>query len=416
MINLKKYLKISLVYNYLKLIILFLILEIWLYFLASIFILFLRKFKKYFNIRFGKCRVDVIGNSIHNLDCYIGEKKISKKNSKDYFFVHGESCNSFLLKLVKRNLKIFWFVKYFYKVDKLLPGKSSLCVYPGDYRAIGLGTDPDKIISKTSNNIVFSDEENKFGFNYLQKIGIGSKKFICFVYRNESYKKKYYPKINFSYHNYRDTKIDSYYEALNYFTSKGYYIIRMGKGEEHPIKIKNDKIIDYSFSRSRSDFLDIWLMSQCEICFSSGTGLDDVAIAFRKPLLHVNLIPMAAIRSYYPNMLCIFKKLKFQGENKYLNTSKLIELNIENILFNQEYRSKNISIVDNSPEEIKKAAEEMYLRINNQWEDSEVSNNDQIRFWDKLFLSKNFSSGKRWINKGCKIGSNFLKENKHLLN
>ena len=58
----------------------------------------------------------------------------------------------------------------------------------------------------------------------------------------------------------------------------------------------------------------------------------------------------------------------------------------------------------------------MYLRINNQWEDSEVSNNDQIRFWDKLFLSKNFSSGKRWINKGCKIGSNFLKENKHLLN
>ena len=89
MINLKKYLKISLVYNYLKLIILFLILEIWLYFLASIFILFLRKFKKYFNIRFGKCRVDVIGNSIHNLDCYIGEKKISKKNSKDYFFVHG---------------------------------------------------------------------------------------------------------------------------------------------------------------------------------------------------------------------------------------------------------------------------------------------------------------------------------------
>ena len=238
--------------------------------------------------------MDVIGNSIHNLDCYIGEKKLFKKNFNDYFFVGEDCCNSFLLKLVKRNLKIFWFIKYFYKIDKLLPGKSNLSIYPRDYRLIGSGgTDPDKIISKTKNNIVFSNEENELGFKYLREVGINSKKFVCFIFRNESYKKNYYPKINFSYHNYRNTNIESYYEALNYFTRKGYYVIRMGKGEDHPIKIKNDKIIDYSFSKFRSDFLDIWLMSQCDICFTSGTGLDDVALAFRKPILNVNLIPMA---------------------------------------------------------------------------------------------------------------------------
>ena len=81
-------------------------------------------------------------------------------------------------------------------------------------------------------------------------------------------------------------------------------------------------------------------MSQCEICFTSGTGLDDVAMAFRKPLLNVNLIPMASIRSYYPNILCIFKKFKFQGENEYLNLSKLINLMQKIFFHTQEYIAK----------------------------------------------------------------------------
>ena len=319
-------------------------------------------------------------------------------------------------KFIRRNLKIKWFVKYFYKINKLLPGKSNLSIYPEDYRSIGSGgTDPNRIISKTKNNLVFRKEEEKIGLNYLKNVGIGSKKFICFIYRNESYKKNYFPKINFSYHNYRNTNIESYYEALNYFTSKGYYIIRMGKGEDHPIKIKNEKIIDYSFSKYRSDFLDIWLMSQCDICFTSGTGLDDVAIAFRKPILNVNLIPMASIRSYYPNILCIFKKLKLKGENEYLKLSKLIDLNAENLYLTHEYNSRKILIQDNSSEEIKKAAEEMYLRITNQWEEKKNLSDQQTKFWEKLFLSKNFSSGRRWINKSCKIGSDFLNVNKHLL-
>ena len=58
----------------------------------------------------------------------------------------------------------------------------------------------------------------------------------------------------------------------------------------------------------------------------------------------------------------------------------------------------------------------MYLRVNNQWIENKNSNEDQLKFWNRLLSSKNFSSGRRWINKGCKIGSDFLRTNKYLLN
>ena len=69
----------------------------------------------------------------------------------------------FLLQLIRRNLKIKWFVKYFYKINKLLPGKSNLSIYPEDYRSIGSGgTDPNRIISKTKNNLVLEKKKKNW--------------------------------------------------------------------------------------------------------------------------------------------------------------------------------------------------------------------------------------------------------------
>ena len=87
MINIKQHLKVSFILKCLKLLIVFFLIEVWLFAIALILILFLRVFNKYFNIRFGKWRIDVIGNSIHNLDCYIGEKKLFNINSRDYFLL-----------------------------------------------------------------------------------------------------------------------------------------------------------------------------------------------------------------------------------------------------------------------------------------------------------------------------------------
>ena len=105
-----------------------------------------------------------------------------------------------MLQLIRRNLKIKWFVKYFYKINKLLPGKSNLSIYPEDYRSIGSGgTDPNRIISKTKNNLVFRKEEEKIGLNYLKNVGIGSKNLFV-LFTEIGLTKKIIFKINFPYH------------------------------------------------------------------------------------------------------------------------------------------------------------------------------------------------------------------------
>ena len=409
----------TLLLKYFKFSLIFLIRDIWLYVLTFPILILIKVFNKFLKIRFGKCRIDVIGNSFFNLDSYLGELKLSKKRYNDFFYTEGKSCNSFFLKLAQRNLKIYWFIKYFYEMSKFLPGTENLQIIPEDYRAIGNGgTDPNKIISKTRDNIIFKDNEDKLGYSFLENTGIKNNKYICFIYRNSAYKKKSFlsSEIDFSYHDYRNSELEDYKEALNYLTDQGYYIIRMGKSEDQPIQMNNKKIIDYSFSKKRSDFLDIWLMSKCYFCFTSGTGLDDVAIAFRKPLLHVNQIPISGIRTYYPNILCIFKKIKKSPTNKIMNLSDIIKSNSDYLLHSEKYKKKNLSILNNTSKEIVSVTKEMHLRMVNNWPESENSKKEQDLFWKNLSLSKNFSAGYRWINRGCKVGSKFLEDNKNFLN
>ena len=65
-----------------------------------------------------------------------------------------------------------------------------------------------------------------------------------------------------------------------------------------------------------------------------------MAIAFRKPLLHVNQIPISGIRTYYPNILCIFKKIKKSPTNKIMNLSDIIKSNSDYLLHSEKYKKK----------------------------------------------------------------------------
>ena len=61
---------------------------------------------------------------------------------------------------------------------------------------------------------------------------------------------------------------------INLIISRGYYVIRMGRDAKKRVSISNPKIIDYPFSPHASDFADIYLMANCELCISTSTGLE----------------------------------------------------------------------------------------------------------------------------------------------
>ena len=118
-------------------------------------------------------------------------------------------------------------------------------------------------------------------------------KFICLTVRDEKYKKQFSsnkftdPKY-WNYQNFRNAKIENYYHVAQELLDRNYWVIRMGKITSREMIIKNDKFLDYSFSSYRDDFLDMWLMANCFFSISNSTGIDEVAKAFRKPIVNTD--------------------------------------------------------------------------------------------------------------------------------
>ena len=46
-------------------------------------------------------------------------------------------------------------------------------------------------------------------------------------------------------------------------------------------------VIDYAFSPIKSDFLDIFLLSNCEFCLTTDLGLDSIPLIARRPIAYI---------------------------------------------------------------------------------------------------------------------------------
>ena len=88
-----------------------------------------------------------------------------------------------------------------------------------------------------------NQEEKKRGFALLEKMGIPKNaKFVTLIVRDLKYLKKKWPKKNWKYHNYRDTKLENFNMVTKKLTNMGFYVVRMGSNVKRKFSIKNPKI------------------------------------------------------------------------------------------------------------------------------------------------------------------------------
>ena len=79
----------------------------------------------------------------------------------------------------------------------------------------------------------------------------------------------------------------------------------MGAVVKKPIDTNNKMIIDYASNNLRTDFMDIYLGSQCEFCLTTGTGFDGITLMFRKPNIYVNIAPLFDLRMECSSLISI---------------------------------------------------------------------------------------------------------------
>ena len=207
------------------------------------------------------------------------------------------------------------------------------------------------------------------------------KKFVCLVVRDSAYLKIKYPNTDWSYHDHRDSDIDLYLEAAEYLTTQGYYVFRMGENVDKALKSDNPMIIDYANNGMRSDFLDIFLGANCSFCISTGLGFDGIPSIFRRPILFIGSTPVGGLHLSSKDYLVSFKHHYSHSLKRNLTLKEIFDNELDFAYTKNEFINKNVEINGLSSQEIRDITEEMVLRTNNKYNETEEEKQQQIEFF-----------------------------------
>lgn len=388
--------------------------------LSGVFILLL----PFVKIRLVKLFSDRIGHYALNTELMLCTLEQVKSNRKiKYLFYTCSSsvpmCNTQLHIMWRRVIPVFPFPDIAWKTDKILtcilgdryaldPIKQQFEPSSGDKNIDGLLQ-----VTKHS-HLHFTDSENILGLNIMQDLGLPDKsKFICIMIRDADYLKKHLPGLEWDYHDYRNASIDQYAKAALFLANKGYYVIRMGKYVEHTFEVDHPNIIDYACHALRSDFMDIFLLSRCYFFISNSTGLDSVPQVFRKPALLTDLPLPAGIPTWYP-CLCIAKKTVCSVTKRLLTFKEVHEMYLKSRpITSAILKSLNVSLVDNSSDDILDVVIEMEARLHGSWLENPSDESLQRQFWIDFPVSFENSKGSLMHaqNINIRMGSHFLRDN-----
>ena len=360
-----------------------------------------------------------LGHYIAETELYLSEREFdsNKKKYFDIFFYYGPICNYYLHKIIKKKVLVLprILLEPIYLINKtlnLIYKKIGLSINESKYiipRPECQDRDVNGLFLKSKQKINFFDSDIKKGLETLRKLGVKSNKYVCLAVRDSNYLDTVFPKGNWKYLDFRNGDIKNYVMAAEELTKRGYYVLRMGKFNKKQLEPNNPMIIDYSFSKFQSDFMDIYLGGTCSFCISSGFGFDGIPFVFRRPIAYV-YAPLGYLNSFVNNSLAIFKKYYSLKEKKFLNIKEIYS---QQLAFNFSSHSLNqnkIVLVENSPEEIKDLAVEMDHIVNDKLLEGESEKILQQKFWlNYLELTKKHNIEKMPINKeiNMKICSSF---------
>jgi putative glycosyltransferase (TIGR04372 family) len=379
-----------------------------------IFLIFFSFFKK---IRFGSIRTERIGHLITNKELYLLEKRHKKINNfLDILYRSKFISNIQAYKMIKK--KIFMFPPFFVHMHtffKLLnKNKYEISILKG-------GGDRDKLgLLKHDSEIDFSDKEYDFGKELLlQKFNcdIDKDKIVFLAARDSAYLEKEYPNNDWHYHDYRNWNINNFVIGCEYLSNIGYKVFRVGKFTNQKIISNNKNVYDYVNSIYRSDFMDLFLAKVCKFAVSTGLGIDSAPLIFRKPIA---IIQLPFEFAYFHGSNIVMTKHHYSvRKKKNLSISEIFEEgNKINFKYtSSDYKKIGLTLIENSPEEIRDLMQEMHLKVNNKTFLS-VSKEKEIlsEFWNIFnFNLKKYGLENYHGNISGNISVSFLKNNPYLL-
>lgn len=384
---------------------LFLLTELIIGLVVNFFVLMISPITK---IRFGHLYTSRLGHLGFNMDNYLCLCKKNNSNEIGVFITDSRIANLQIIKMWKRNNNIKFlncFTLVVRSLQRFFPESPALIQWHRELNLI-----PNSF-STFPPNLHFTDDEERKAANLLKKFGI-NKPFVCFHNRDSQYLEKYGKDGN--YHDFRDSRIIDYVQAINFILCAGYHAIRMGESVKEPLNLNDKNYINYA-ELHRDEFMDVYLMARAFFTVSTATGFSIIPRLFRKPQLIVNYIPFRVnnLTDFSAGSIIIFKKLYSYKKNRYLKFSEIEGLGQDIHYQGNFYEDNNIKVEDNTPEEICEAVKEMESRLSGNWSAVPEDEDLQNQFWNSLVDKESVQI----LSKGLRtrIGAHFLKNNSCLI-
>ena len=404
------------------------------YILSFIIVILLRIISPFLVIRLGQLPCINFGDFLMLTSLYVCKKKLNldqpKKNFLDIIYLHNPRnlYNKHLEKMWSKKFKIYK-LSIFHKINqinKFLPNSNKHLIGLFSYDR---ENDVDNLVAKYQ-PLTFNKKEIELGTQELKKIGINfpSDRFVCLAVRDHEFTKMKMKNTNYSYedYEYRNDDVNDFLEGAEELTKKGYFVLRVGKISHKIIKSKNKKIIDYSASDIRSDFMDLFIGANCHFCISSGYGFDYLPYIFNK-LIGVLEFPLGETRTFSDKIIILPRKYYSTSQDKYLSINEIFNKKIEFEGNSKLLKNKEIVIKKFNSNEIKDFMLEVekYSNDKNYVKDAYLSKGQrefEVKF-KKLFKNQRYLKEKdkplkKIHGKEIKsiISKSFLESNRDWLN
>ena len=379
-------------------------------------VLVIRFIRPWLLVRWGGLHTGRIGHFIGDTEMYLCEQdagiNVPTQRHVDIFHMGSiRVCNQQLESMWRRVLRIWpvWILGPFSLVNRLVPG--------GAVHEIGDNTqgarDVHNLMDRFPPHLEFTSEEEAHGKAGMRAMGITiGTPFVCLIVRDSAFLDAVLPSGEWSYHNYRDCDIQNYVLAAEALADRGYFVIRMGAKVKTTMKTAHPRVIDYATNGMRSDFMDIYLGAKCEFCISTGTGFDTVPRMFRRPIVYTNMVPLGHIFTHRTQFLSITRRHLSTANNRELALSEIFNHNVGFCFLTDGYASKDIELIENTPEEIRDVVIEMAERLNGTWQLQEDDEALQRRFWEIFPIDSVGGNGRPMHGEiRARFGAHFLRNN-----
>ena len=274
----------------------------------------------------------------------------------------------------------------------------------------------DAISRRLPGGSKFSNSETKQGEDFLNSVRhTPSQKFVCLAVRDSSYKRDQFENRDIRHDDYRNNDISNFHNVAERLVSDSYLVFRMGAKVERPFGVVAPGVFDYASNGMRTDFLDVYLSANCEIFISTVLGIDSIPEIFRVPRVLTNYIPIANFGKYGPQDLIIPKQYWIENEKRPMSFSEIVASKnaLGSCTSSYEYQRAGLKLVENTPQEITIAAQEVLARKNGNWQTTNDANLLQQKFWSLYDQLSPAGIQSRLSDHKPLIGTEFLRANPH---